>query len=174
MISRDQLKRLFPRASESTLRANTGAVCETRGVAAQQTIAQPESQNMATAPALASCDVRPRILCDMRASTDEENLYKTEKRYLAYLRTQNYEWIGIQNVTLKLADDTRFTADFCTVKDHRFTLHDVKAFWKIKGKPHIEDDAKAKINIAAHQFPFFFFVLAWEENGQWITREIKP
>jgi hypothetical protein len=116
---------------------------------------------------------------DMRPSTDEEKLNKTERRFLTHLRLQKREWIGIQCITLKLADDCRFTADFWVFDSGKMFAYDVKATWKKKNgerKVHVEDDALVKIKTAARTYPFFHFFLAFEPNGAnsgWEEKEIR-
>ena len=52
-------------------------------------------------------------------------------------------------VTLKLADDTRYTPDFMVTKpDFEIQFIEVKGFWR--------DDAKVKIKVASAMFPFVF------------------
>jgi hypothetical protein len=106
--------------------------------------------------------VRPSI------STDESKLNKTERAFLQWLRLQpSVAWIGIQNVTLKLADDCRYTPDFLWVNligDLEFI--EVKGFWR--------DDARVKIKVAARQFPWARFIAVRRVKGEWKFEEIKP
>lgn len=111
-------------------------------------------------------------LCGVRASEPvkweirqgepktEMKLNKTERRFLEVLRGRDYRHIGIQDITLRLGFDTRYTPDFSTVDQDG-----VFAFWEAKG--FMRDDARVKLYVAAKQFPFFvFFMVRWE-NGQW-------
>lgn len=55
-------------------------------------------------------------------------------------------------VTLKLADDTRYTPDFLVMlPDGTLEFHEIKGHW--------EDDAKVKVKVAAQAFPFAIRVL---------------
>jgi hypothetical protein len=100
-------------------------------------------------------------------STDESKLNKTEARYLAYLRLLKYPWIGIQNMTLKLADDTRLTPDFVILDvDGSLVAIDVKGFQR--------EDALIKMKVAARQFTWMKFKIVSLEKGEWIVREVKP
>src|ERR1051326_3404515 len=72
-------------------------------------------------------------------STDEAKLNKTERAYLSILRTERYSWIGIQCLTLKLADDCRYTPDLITIHTGLVQAREVKGFWR--------DDAKVKIKV---------------------------
>jgi hypothetical protein len=56
-----------------------------------------------------------------------------------------HEW-RYERVTLKLADDTRYTPDFEVIEnDGALTMVETKGRWM--------DDAKVKIKVAAEQFP---------------------
>lgn len=72
------------------------------------------------------------------------------------LRSWRYE-----KVTLKLADDCRYTPDFCVIEnDGGITLEETKGHWR--------EDAKIKIKVAAEQFPEFTFkALQRAKDGGW-------
>lgn len=104
---------------------------------------------------------------EMRQIGDEDKLNKTEKRYLAWLRTCGDKWIGIQNITLKIADDCRLTCDFAALDFHGLRLIDVKGFQR--------EDALIKIKVAARMFPWIRFLIAKErEDKTWEHTEVKP
>jgi hypothetical protein len=103
----------------------------------------------------------------IKATTDEEKLNKLERDYLAYLRALGHGWIGIQNITLKLGHDTRYSPDLWTVGGNGLTA------WETKGK-FFRDDAKVKIKVAARLFPFINFVLVRRVKGQWEFENVKP
>jgi len=68
-----------------------------------------------------------------------------------------------ESVTLKIAQDCRYTPDFMVVnKDLEIEFHEVKGFW--------QDDAKVKIKVAAAKFPFRFVAIKLEK-GQWKEEE---
>jgi len=102
-----------------------------------------------------------------KPTTDEDKLNKTEKAYLSYLRALKPLWIGVQNITLKLADDTRYTCDFFFI-DEAGALHgrETKGFWR--------DDAKVKIKVAARTFPWIRFAVAEKDGIGWKHTEVKP
>ena len=107
----------------------------------------------------------------MQASTDEAKLNKTERAYLAVLRANgSHLWIGVQNITLKLADDTRLTPDFSYVtKEGRMVFIDVKGFQR--------EDALIKMKVAAREFLWAQFVIVKRESGifgNWSERVLKP
>lgn len=69
-----------------------------------------------------------------------------------------------EKITLKLADDCRYTPDFFVVDLlGGITFEEVKGFWR--------DDAKVKIRVAAQQFPQFTFKALQLVQGAWKTHE---
>lgn len=110
-------------------------------------------------------------LADCRAviapTTDEAKLNKTERAYLAFLRSEQHWWIGVQNVTLKLADDTRFTVDNVVINpEGRVEGHEVKGFMR--------GDALVKLKVAARQFPWITFWLVRKTKNGWNRQPVKP
>lgn len=101
-----------------------------------------------------------------RQST-EERLNKTEKRFLAKLRSGDWNYIGIQEITLRLGFDLRYTPDFHT----RHSSGEI-TFWEIKGGFERED-AIVKLKTAAAKFPYWRFVKAVWKNGQWTETVIR-
>lgn len=102
-------------------------------------------------------------------TTDERKLNKTEAAYLDYLKSRDdNEWIGVQNITLKLADDCRYTCDFSVVgANGRLIMLEVKGFFR--------DDAKVKIKVAARLFPWIQFIVVQKTKGVgWTHTEVKP
>jgi len=101
-------------------------------------------------------------------STDEQKLNKLERDWLRQLRLlYPSEVIGIQNIQLKLADDTRYTPDFNFVDPNgQLIFHETKGYMR--------DDARAKIFIAARSFRYFRFVLVRRVKGQWIETPVPP
>lgn len=87
---------------------------------------------------------------------------KTEKRRAIELEALKrdgaiHSW-AYEKVTLKLADDTRYTPDFFVVElDGSIRFEEIKGFWR--------DDAKVKIKVAAQQFPFRFVSLVASRDG---------
>ena len=101
-------------------------------------------------------------------STDVSKLNKTERQFMNYLTTLNeYEWYGVQCVTLKLADDTRYTPDFIAVKSDAIVAYEVKGFMR--------DDAAVKLKVAARQYPWMQFILVKKaKHSQWEQTPVKP
>lgn len=99
--------------------------------------------------------------------TDEQKLNKTEAAYLARLRLLGHPYIGIQNITLKLADDCRYTCDFNSIDENgQFVFHEVKGFMR--------DDALVKLKTAARLFRMFKFVLVKKTKTGWDITPVNP
>jgi hypothetical protein len=103
-------------------------------------------------------------------SSDEEKLNKTEKAYLANLRYKHATEIGIQNVTLKLADDCRLTPDFNYINaDGEFVFVDVKGFQR--------EDALIKMKVAARMYRWARFQIVFKDKTQpegWMIKKVNP
>lgn len=92
---------------------------------------------------------------------------KTEAAYAAHLDGLRVagavQWYRFEGVKLRLADNTFYTPDFAVMADDGvMEMHEVKGFW--------QDDARAKIKIAADQYPFRFRALTAKskrEGGGW-------
>lgn len=75
------------------------------------------------------------------------------------------EW-GFERLTLKLADMTRYTPDFYVIlTDGELVFYETKGHW--------EEDARAKIKMAAETFPFRF-IAARREKGCWVYEQFAP
>ncbi len=93
-----------------------------------------------------------------------KGMNKTETRYQQHLELQKRAgavlWYKFEGITLKLADDTRYTPDFAVLGcGGNLEMHEVKGFWR--------DDAKVKIKVAAEMFPFEFLAIFAEKGGTW-------
>jgi hypothetical protein len=81
---------------------------------------------------------------------------QTEKAYAALLDARRYAgevaWFKFEGIKLRLADNTFYTPDFAVMlADGSMQLHEVKGHW--------QDDARAKIKIAADLYPFEFIAV---------------
>lgn len=105
---------------------------------------------------------------EQKQSTDEEKLNKTERAWLTNLRVvERNQWIGIQNITLKLGFDTRYTPDFMVILPAgNLVAYEVKGFMR--------DDAAVKIKVAARLFPWIEFILVKRNKKEWILTQIRP
>ena len=95
------------------------------------------------------------------------SMNKTEAAYGAFLEGEKYAgrvaWYRFEGMTLKLADDCRYTPDFTVMRaDGAMECHEVKGFWR--------DDARVKIRVAASLYPFRF-VAVTKTKGGWDTEE---
>jgi hypothetical protein len=92
---------------------------------------------------------------------------KGEARYGEHLEIQKRAghivdyWF--EGMTLKLANDTRFTADYLVINaDLEVELHEVKP--ASKGKYFAREDSLIKLKVCAAAFPFRVYVV-WPEKG---------
>jgi len=81
---------------------------------------------------------------------------KTETAYAAHLALLKHagdvEWYRFEGIKLRLADNTFYTPDFAVmVKGGQLECHEVKGFW--------QDDARAKIKVAAEMYPLRFVAI---------------
>ncbi len=102
---------------------------------------------------------------------------KTESAYAERLemlrRSGEIHWFKFEAMKLRLADNTFYTPDFCVMAgDGVIECHEVKVFW--------QDDARAKIKVAADIYPFRFIAVkplpkTSGAAGKWrISDEIVP
>lgn len=98
-------------------------------------------------------------------------LNKTEASYSNFLTALKHvgdvAWFKFEGVKLRLADNTFYTPDFAVMlKDGQMEMHEVKGFW--------QDDARAKIKIAADMYPFKFIAIqvkSKKDGGGWKREE---
>jgi hypothetical protein len=111
----------------------------------------------------------PETVCPvlfLKRTSDVEKLNKTESLFWQYLQNQICAWVGCQCITLKLADDTRYTPDFWSIENGKLFAYEVKGFWR--------DDAKVKVKVAARTFPWISFRVVQKQKDHWKFTEIKP
>jgi len=89
-----------------------------------------------------------------RMKSGERN--KTEAAYEAHLEQLKHDgviqWYSFEGITLKLANDTRYTPDFVVLlANGEMECHEVKSIWR--------DDSKVKIKVASALFPFRFIAV---------------
>src|SRR5690349_11599094 len=111
--------------------------------------------------------LQPKTIATVQLSTDEAKLNKTERSYLAFIRCLNFLFIGVQNVTLKLAHDCRYTPDFIVVDmQGHVQAREVKGFMR--------DDALVKLRVAARLFPWIEFQIVRKTKNGWDHLTVKP
>lgn len=89
-----------------------------------------------------------------RLKTGQMN--KTEQAYDAHLAVLQHagqiQWRKFEGLKLRLADNTFYTPDFAVMAaDGVIECHEVKGHW--------QDDARAKIKVAADLYPFRFIAV---------------
>lgn len=100
-----------------------------------------------------------------RLKTGQMN--KTEEAYAKRLQSLQHSgevaWYKFEGVKLRLADNTFYSPDFAVMlASGEMEMHEVKGFW--------QDDARAKIKIAADLYPFRFIavkVRSKKDGGGW-------
>ncbi len=100
-----------------------------------------------------------------RLKTGQMN--KTEEAYAKHLEQRRHAgevaWFKFEGLKFRLADNTFYTPDFAVMlASGVMEAHEVKGFW--------QDDARAKIKIAADMYPFRFIavkVRAKKDGGGW-------
>lgn len=100
-----------------------------------------------------------------RLKTGERN--RTEAAYEnlleSRLRAGEVAWFKFEGVKLRLADNTFYTPDYAVMlSSGLMEMHEVKGFW--------QDDARAKIKIAADLYPFRFLAVRpkpKKDGGGW-------
>ena len=98
---------------------------------------------------------------------------KTEAAYEAHLALLQHageiQWRKFEGLKLRLADNTFYTPDFAVMAaDGVIECHEVKGFW--------QDDARAKIKVAADLYPFRFLAVrakAKKDGGGWAMESFE-
>jgi hypothetical protein len=93
---------------------------------------------------------------------------KTEAAYAHHLellkRAGSVLWYRFEGLKFRLADNTFYTPDFAVLSStFQLEVHEVKGFW--------QDDARAKIKIAAEMYPIRFIAAMpkkQKDGGGWI------
>ncbi|RQR87695.1 DUF1064 domain-containing protein [Burkholderia sp. Bp9010] len=96
---------------------------------------------------------------------------KTEAAYDRALAARKHAgeiaWYRFEGLKFRLANNTFYTPDFAVMlADGAMECHEVKGFW--------QDDARAKIKIAADQYPFRFVAVkakTKKDGGGWAVEE---
>lgn len=103
----------------------------------------------------------------MRPIKRPTGMNRTEAAYATMLEYAKRDGIIkdylFEAVKLRLADNTFYTPDFFVVTPERFECHEVKGFWR--------DDARVKIKVAAHQYPWIRFIAAQLVKREWKLEE---
>lgn len=108
-----------------------------------------------------------RALGRLKAGTKNQTESRYEETVLKpMLMAGDIAWYRFEGLKLRLADNTFYTPDYAVMLvNGLIQCHEVKGFW--------QDDARAKIKIAADQYPFEFLAVkalpkgkggGWEEE----------
>ena len=97
----------------------------------------------------------------------------TEAKYASHLSILQSAglilWYRFEGIKLKLADNTFYTPDYAVMaSDGVMECHEVKGFW--------QDDARAKIKIAADLYPFRFIAIKAKpkkQGGGWEVEDFS-
>ena len=108
-----------------------------------------------------------------RGAARESGMNKTEAEYAEILEARRWRgevvWWKYEGITLKLADNTRYTPDFAVMLPQGdFELHETKGGF-------IREDGWLKLKLAAGMFPFRFFLCqkqAKKDGGDWSIRRV--
>lgn len=103
----------------------------------------------------------------------EPDMNKTEAEYAGMLEARRVSgeilWWAFEAMTLKLADNTRYTPDFLVMlADGALEVHETKGGF-------IREDGWLKLKVAAGMFPFRFFLCqkqAKKAGGGWTIRRV--
>ena len=127
----------------------------------------------ATQPAKAEpvplAEVLPVAVGELR----DPGMNKTEAEYAEILEARRRRgevvWWKYEGITLKLADNTRYTPDFAVMLPQgEFEFHETKGGF-------IREDGWLKLKLAAGMFPFRFFLCqkqAKKAGGGWTIRRV--
>lgn len=109
----------------------------------------------------------PKTIAPARARHRPGVMNDAESAYAAHLTSLGRRW-WFEAMTLRLADDCRYTVDFVVIaEDDTLEMIDVKAWWKKARKVGWTEDARIKWRTAAEMFPLFAFVAVWQQDGEW-------
>jgi len=106
-------------------------------------------------------------------SLRDTGMNKTEVEYAALLQGRaergDIAWWKYEAVTLKLADNTRYTPDFMVMRfDGSLEVHETKGGF-------IREDGWLKLKLAASMFPFRFFLCQKanrKDGGGWSIKRV--
>lgn len=123
----------------------------------------------AKAEPVSLAEVLPVAVGELR----DPGMNKTEAEYAGMLEERRVRgevvWWKYEGITLKLADNTRYTPDFAVMlSGGEFEFHETKGGF-------IREDGWQKLKIAAGMFPFRFFLCqkaAKKDGGGWSIKGV--
>jgi hypothetical protein len=156
-MSEDELRRLFPKASDDFVARNADRIVSSERAPIMRD-AQKNAHN--------------------RIRQNSAGLNKTEQAFLdTYLKPRcgETEFILAQAMTLRLGNGVRYTVDFVlgstipATNDYEDGVH-LQAY-EVKG--FMRDDAAVKVKVAAFMFPWIKFHLATKiKGGGWSIQDV--
>lgn len=108
------------------------------------------------------------------AKYNPAGMNKAEAAYAHHLEQEKLagriEWFAWDSMKIRIGPSCYWNVDFVVMDCDGFVeLHDVKGFWKSKGRVHIEDDARVKMIATAHHvMKHFRVVVAYKKDGVWV------
>jgi hypothetical protein len=146
--------------------ANTLRWTEEQLAAHQKRTAEPARAGLAEGGEAAALPVAT-------GTVREPDMNKTEAEYAQMLEARRVSgeilWWAYEAMTLKLADNTRYTPDFLVMlADGALEVHETKGGF-------IREDGWLKLKVAAGMFPFRFFLCqkqAKKAGGGWTIRRV--
>jgi hypothetical protein len=138
---------------------------QSRGLPADRIIAASKASVRPT-----QCPVPPPSVARARLKPERGVMNQTEARYAGKLEADRQAgsilWWAFEALSFTLAARTTYRPDFMVMTAAcEVELHEVKGFW--------EDDARAKIKIAASMFPFRFVAVQWVKK-RWVYESFEP
>lgn len=116
----------------------------------------------------AKADPMPAVVPAKPKRRGANKMETAYRQRLEALRTQgDVLAYFFERLTLKLADDCRYTPDFFVVTPSGMELHEVKG-------PKAWEDSIIKLKVAADAWPWFTFRIARCIKGEWQVREVRP
>lgn len=129
-------------------------------------------KNRSPASAESAPDAMPALPVAV-GTVRESDMNRTEAEYAGMLEARKAKgeilWWVFEGMTLKLADNTRYTPDFVVMaSDGALEIHEIKGGF-------IREDGWLKLKVAAGMFPFRFFLCqkrAKKTGGDWRIRRV--
>jgi hypothetical protein len=97
-------------------------------------------------------------------------LNKLESEFAVHLRLRRREYVVTeQAITFRLANGVNYRPDFVIYSPYNGQI----IAYETKGD-YVWDDAAVKLKVAAQEYPFISWRLAWKEKGEWNEQTILP
>lgn len=135
--------------------------------------AVPETRKPSGKPSLNDGNLSAAELPPARGALRDPGMNKTEAEYAGMLeerqRRGEVVWWKYEGITLRLADNTRYTPDFVLMlASGQIEVHETKGGF-------IREDGWLKLKVAAGLYPFHFFLCQKankKDGGAWAIRRV--